>query len=551
MSNPLAVWCEFFKACDLPLRLQKQYAESFVTQRIQPYMLKELGKDELRELGIETLGDQIAILRYIKKADGSNAPAFQQPASTNRESVSTSTIKKAESEPEPRRVLKAKATSSSMNPMQSRSVVIQKTRNQSPIRRVSGLRSDEIIEERMRRNGGVREERFSPIFSSYSRRSESDILPRNVARINSTRGTMPPTQRLVSRDIHRRITFTDRRPREDFERRGDVVKWTVETQKRKSLVANDVHLVLFNSHSPFLATKLLDSKFPSICMIEANQEYANRLKEVFVSESRVHAYHASVQDDIFAVFKKKQVDMRLLNRFLLPPHGASAKETFMIGCIPFPTQQIQILDSLLSQAIIHSRRVANRNVLCRLICSNNQELEFFARPHEHFSFIFNQLFDVLPLSTKDGFNFTHFEPPVPEFPINLYQQKIQMLGYNHSHYYPLVISPKSFDLVVDKFASQSPNLDNTLVVIELGCWMHFTSKFTGLSVVNKQISNLFPEYANEPVFGPHVKSNELTAYDFFEVFPKIRPFFRTTTGRSQLERYIGTLVKVDTTDYAD
>ncbi|KAI6237048.1 hypothetical protein M3Y95_00224100 [Aphelenchoides besseyi] len=373
--------------------------------------------------------------------------------------------------------------------------------------------------------------------------------------------------------------------------RHDVVKWTVETQKRKSLTANDIHLVLFNSHSPFLATKLLDSKFPSICMIEANQEYANRLKEVFVSESRVHAYHASVQDDIFAVFKKKQVDMRLLKRFLLPPRGVSADETFMIGCIPFPSQQIQILDSLLSQAIIHSRRVANRqfekrwedklgdkedelpevyppktffdvtnlslilfispSVLCRLICSKNEELEFFARPHEHFSFMFNQLFDILPLSTKDGFDFTHFEPPVPEFPINLYQQKIQTLGYNHSHYYPLVISPKSFDAVVEKFASQSPDLDNTLVVIELGCWMHFTSKFTGLSVVNKQISNLFPEYADESVFGPHVKSNELTAQDFFEVFSKIRPFFRTPTGRSHLERYIGTLVKVDTTDYAD
>ncbi|KAI6213548.1 hypothetical protein M3Y94_00163000 [Aphelenchoides besseyi] len=155
-----------------------------------------------------------------KKADGPNAPVFQQTASTNRESVSTSTVKKTESEPEPRRVLKAKATSSSVNPLQSRSVVIQKARNQSPIRRVSGLRSDEIIEERMRRNGG-HQERFAPVFSSsFSRRSESDMLPRNVVRINTTRGNLPPTQRIVSRDIHRRITFTNRRPREEFERRG-------------------------------------------------------------------------------------------------------------------------------------------------------------------------------------------------------------------------------------------------------------------------------------------------------------------------------------------
>jgi len=65
-----ATWENFFKACELPSKVAKLYAKRFVRERMQPYMLREISKEELRELGIEALGDQLSILRYVRGADG-------------------------------------------------------------------------------------------------------------------------------------------------------------------------------------------------------------------------------------------------------------------------------------------------------------------------------------------------------------------------------------------------------------------------------------------------------------------------------------------------
>lgn len=86
------IWRKFFEACDLPTKIQNKYAETFTAQRIQPNMLKELDKDTLKELGVDTLGDQLAILRYIKQV-GADAPAFKliqskEPVTTTRRGLS-------------------------------------------------------------------------------------------------------------------------------------------------------------------------------------------------------------------------------------------------------------------------------------------------------------------------------------------------------------------------------------------------------------------------------------------------------------------------------
>lgn len=70
MSSPLTLWTQFFKACNLPSAVAVTYATNFVRQRIQPAMLKDLSKVELKELGVETVGDQLAILKHIKESDG-------------------------------------------------------------------------------------------------------------------------------------------------------------------------------------------------------------------------------------------------------------------------------------------------------------------------------------------------------------------------------------------------------------------------------------------------------------------------------------------------
>jgi hypothetical protein len=61
ISVILEIWRKFFEACDLPTKIQDKYAESFVSQRIQPNMLIDLDKETLRELGVDALGDQVGI----------------------------------------------------------------------------------------------------------------------------------------------------------------------------------------------------------------------------------------------------------------------------------------------------------------------------------------------------------------------------------------------------------------------------------------------------------------------------------------------------------
>lgn len=70
MASPLTLWNKFFRACNLPPSVSSAYAANFVRQRIQPAMLKDLSKTELRELGIETVGDQLAVLKHIREYDG-------------------------------------------------------------------------------------------------------------------------------------------------------------------------------------------------------------------------------------------------------------------------------------------------------------------------------------------------------------------------------------------------------------------------------------------------------------------------------------------------
>ena len=83
MASPLALWTKFFRHCHLPQPVCDQYAANFVRERIQPAMLKDLSKAELRDLGIETVGDQLAVLRHIKESDGV-PPELAEESRTSR-----------------------------------------------------------------------------------------------------------------------------------------------------------------------------------------------------------------------------------------------------------------------------------------------------------------------------------------------------------------------------------------------------------------------------------------------------------------------------------
>ncbi|XP_043937337.1 uncharacterized protein C19orf47 homolog isoform X2 [Protopterus annectens] len=61
-------WIQFFKEAGIPPGFAVNYAITFVDNRIQKSMLMDLNKEILHELGIDVVGDAIAILKHAKVA---------------------------------------------------------------------------------------------------------------------------------------------------------------------------------------------------------------------------------------------------------------------------------------------------------------------------------------------------------------------------------------------------------------------------------------------------------------------------------------------------
>uniref|UniRef100_A0A915PW49 SAM domain-containing protein n=1 Tax=Setaria digitata TaxID=48799 RepID=A0A915PW49_9BILA len=100
-NTEVSKWQRFFVAAGIPSTVALTYSKSFAEQRIQFTMLDVLDKSVLIELGIVTVGDQIAILQHIRKLISSRKePMDCSPSLMESNNITATKEKKASTAPD-------------------------------------------------------------------------------------------------------------------------------------------------------------------------------------------------------------------------------------------------------------------------------------------------------------------------------------------------------------------------------------------------------------------------------------------------------------------
>ncbi|XP_055333966.1 uncharacterized protein LOC129585351 [Paramacrobiotus metropolitanus] len=83
----LTEWKNFFLDSGIPEHAASEYAGIFISERINCSMLKNLDKGYLIDMGISTIGDQIAILQAAKRHNGERCAPKRAALSTSVDSI--------------------------------------------------------------------------------------------------------------------------------------------------------------------------------------------------------------------------------------------------------------------------------------------------------------------------------------------------------------------------------------------------------------------------------------------------------------------------------
>jgi len=145
-----------------------------------------------------------------------------------------------------------------------------------------------------------------------------------------------------------------------------LVEWISGNSSFQNNLA-DLNVVLFDSHSSTLASKLLDKNPKSVFLLEGSQLKAQKQKE-FVEKmkkqkaKKVEAFHAAMTN-VLIPSKSRPLnsqfwDMLMEPTQMKPEYKNYASSTFaiktvMVGCLPFPNQQKSLLDALLQQLLLY------------------------------------------------------------------------------------------------------------------------------------------------------------------------------------------------------
>uniref|UniRef100_A0A914CFW8 SAM domain-containing protein n=1 Tax=Acrobeloides nanus TaxID=290746 RepID=A0A914CFW8_9BILA len=537
-KNRNAKWEKFFRSCSLPAGISSNYAAKFVSERIQPYMLKELQKEDLFKLGVEALGDQLSILKYVREnfSSSSAAKSKMDYDDVEEEDVEMAVVRPSkapdrhdvykiemptgktqktrsilEKQEELRRkgllkrgtsgtrisgidVSKPKTLSARVS--ESSKVIHKKPIMSSDISSStkflhSKMRSDQLVAKEVIKTGlgggnMLQRALVSTIEDSDNTNFRVRLnVPSTSKKVIYVSETAPPirksqsiTQRIIkpkplaqriqvvapiSEPVYSRVTnvfMVAKIVQSSLVKQAKnigvsfshpnlqekIFEW-VQALSSKKKGFSDLNLVLFDTHEKSLLERFLKNKPKFLSLFESDQMHADNQKR-YIQEAKIqfpdieaHAYHASMSN--FCIpSKSKPINEQLLKsvfpadikdrNYRTLKYDPKPYTSVLVGCLPFPNQQQNLIESLLNQLLLHYTMpnvlslynfhrfglitFLHAPVIARIICGfpDVHDLHFFHRSNQHLSLLFHTLFEVNLLSDRIPFSYSSFEPEIPE-----------------------------------------------------------------------------------------------------------------------------------------